>query len=410
MMRQADFPLLARHPELHYLDSAATAQKPRAVLDAVRSYYERANANPNRGAYALSVRATDAYEGARARVARFFGLADPRCLLFTRGTTEALNLLATAWGRSAVGAGDEIIVSRLEHHSNFVPWQQLALAQRAAFRIVELTPDGRIDLDHLRRLVTPRTKVIALAHVSNVLGTATPLDEIVAIARRVGALVVVDGAQGAPRLPVAFDALGIDAYAFSGHKMGAPMGIGGLLARRELLEAIPPYQMGGGQIEFVYDDRTTWAPLPQKFEAGTPNVGGAVGLAAAIDYVATIGMDTIARHERDLSIAATDVLEQIEGIRVFGPAAADRCGVIAFTLADVHPHDLATILDQDSVCIRAGHHCAQPLMRALGVPATARASFGIYNDAQDIVALVDGVRKAQALFGGVAEPVDAAAG
>ena len=291
-MRRADFPLLVRSPDLHYLDSAATAQKPAVVLDAIRAFYETSYANPHRGAYALATRATDAYHAARARIGHFFGAADPASVVFTRGTTEAINLLASSWGAANVRQGDEIIVTRLEHHSNFVPWQQLALRQGATLRIAELTADGRIDLEHLRRLMTPKTKVLAVAHVSNVLGSVTPLEEIGAIGHSHGAaLVVVDGAQGAPHRPVAFDALDIDAYTFSGHKLGGPMGIGGLLARRALLEAMPPYQTGGGQIEFVYDDRTTWAPLPQRFEAGTPNVADAVGLAAAVEYVDNVGLD-----------------------------------------------------------------------------------------------------------------------
>lgn len=399
-MHRADYPLLARNPSLHYLDSAATAQKPAPVLDAMRAFYETTYANPNRGAYGLSVRATDAYQEARDRVARFFGVADPACLIFTRGATEGLNLLATAWGRASVGPGDEIVVTRLEHHSNFVPWQQLALARGARLRIAELTSRGEgIDVDHLRDLVTPRTRVVAVGHLSNVLGAVAPLAAISAIARRVGALVVVDGAQAAPHLPVRFDALDIDAYAFSAHKLGGPMGIGGLIARRSILDAMPPYQMGGGQIEFVSDDHTTWAPLPNKFEAGTPNVAGAVGLAAATAYMEAIGWDEIVRHERALTTLATRELEAVGGVRLFGPPAAERCAVIGFTLDGVHPHDLATVLDQDGVCIRAGHHCAQPLMRGLGVPATARASFGIYNDVADIAALIAGIRKAQTLFG-----------
>jgi cysteine desulfurase/selenocysteine lyase len=409
MSRRTDFPLLVRNPGMHYLDSAATAQKPRVVLDALRTFYETAYANPHRGSYALSMRATDAYHAARERIARFAGAVDSTGVIFTRGTTEAINLLATAWGRAAVGPGDEIVVTRLEHHSNFVPWQQLALAQGAAFRIAELTPDGDIDLDRLRRIVTPRTKVVAVAHVSNVLGAEIPLQEITAIARAVGARIVVDGAQGAPHIPVAFDERGIDAYAFSGHKLGGPMGIGVLVARREFLESMPPYQMGGGQIEFVNDDRTTWAPLPNKFEAGTPNVGDAVGLAAAVEYLDGIGMAEVARHARDLSAIAVRELRLVEGVRVFGPPITARCGVVSFTLDGVHPHDLATILDQDGVAIRAGHHCAQPLMRALQVPATARASFAIHNDASDVTALVAGVRKAQAIFGGVGTPAHAAA-
>ena len=396
---RADFPLLAGDPTLHYLDSAATTQKPRVVLDAMRAYYERDNANPHRGAYALSVRATDRYHESRERIARFLGVADPATLIFTRGTTEALNLVATAWGRSHVGAGDEIVITRLEHHANFVTWQQLARDVGATLRICELTDDGRLDLAALRGMVGRKTKVIAFGHVSNALGTINPVEAIVAIAQSVGALTVCDGAQGAPHLPVNLDRLGVDFYAFSGHKMCGPMGIGGLVGRRALLDAMGPYQTGGDMIERVDDDRTTWNVLPHKFEAGTPNVAGAVGLAAAVGYLESLGMDAVTRHERALMAHATQRLSRIEALHVHGPPAAERSGVLSFTLADIHPHDLATILDGDGVCIRAGHHCAQPLMRKLGVAATARASFYVYNDESDVDALVTALEKARTLFG-----------
>jgi len=404
---RADFPLLVRQPALRYLDSAATAQKPGRVLDAVREFYETSYANPHRGAYALSARATDCYHEARSDVARFFGVRDAACLTFTRGTTESLNLVATAWGMHNIHRGDEIVVTRLEHHANFVPWQQLALARGATFRIVELTPDGRVDLDHLRHVVTARTKVVAVAHVSNALGTITPLADVAAIARGVGALIVVDGAQSAPHMAVDVDALDIDFYAFSGHKMGAPTGIGGLIGRRAILEAMSPYQMGGDMIELVGDERTSWNVLPHKFEAGTPNVGGAVGLGAAVRYLESVGMREIRRHEQALTALATERMGSIPGVHLYGPPAADRSGVVSFTVDGIHAHDLATILDQEGVCIRAGHHCAQPLLRRLGVGATARASFFIYNDASDVDALVSGVRSAQALFHGVAASGDA---
>jgi cysteine desulfurase/selenocysteine lyase len=398
--RRSDFPLLARNPGLHYLDSAATSQKPRAVLDAMRQYYEHDNANPHRGAYDLSARATERYHAARARIARFLGVADADCLIFTRGTTEALNLVATAWGGDAnVGAGDEIVVTGLEHHANFVPWQQLALARGARFTVCPLTEDHHVDLDAMRTLVTSRTRVVAFNHVSNALGTVNPVREIAAIARGVGALAVCDGAQAAPHMRVAFDALGVDFYAFSGHKMCGPMGIGGLIGRRAILEAMPPYQFGGDMIEIVRDERSTWNVLPHKFEAGTPNVGDAVGLAAACDYLDAIGMDDVLAHERGLVRLATERLSRIEGLRVYGPKPSERSGVVSFTLGDIHPHDLATILDEDGVCIRAGHHCAQPLMRRLGVSATARASFYVYNDESDVDALVRALERAKTLFG-----------
>jgi cysteine desulfurase/selenocysteine lyase len=397
--RRADFPLLAANPGLHYLDSAATSQKPHVVLDAMRHYYEHDNANPHRGAYELSARATERYHGARARIARFLGAADADCLIFTRGTTEALNLVATAWGMANVGAGDEIVVTALEHHANFVPWQQLALARRARFHICPLTADHHVDLDALRALVGPRTKIVAFNHVSNALGTVNPVREIAAIAHAAGALSVCDGAQSAPHLRVSFDSLGVDFYAFSGHKMCGPMGIGGLIGRRTILEAMSPYQFGGDMIEFVRDDHSTWNVLPHKFEAGTPNVADAVGLAAACEYLDAIGMDNVLSHERAMVRLATERLEQIEGLRVYGPKPSERSGVVSFTLGDIHPHDLATILDQEGVCIRAGHHCAQPLMRRLGVSATARASFYVYSDESDVEALVRALERAKALFG-----------
>jgi cysteine desulfurase / selenocysteine lyase len=399
---RSDFPLLAGAPELHYLDSAATSQKPRAVLDAMRGYYERDNANPHRGAYALSARATDRYHAARERVAAFAGIADAAALVFTRGTTEGLNLVASTWGRANVMAGDEVVVTAMDHHANFVPWQQLALDRGARVRVAELTAGGEIDVDHLASLLGPRTRVVAFPHVSNALGTVNPVVEIARLVKeRSGALVVCDGAQGAPHLPVAFDRLaaaGVDFYAFSGHKMCGPMGIGALLGRRALLEAMPPYQMGGDMIEWVHDDRSTWNVLPHKFEAGTPNVADAVGLAAAVEYLDGIGMDAVLAHERHLVRLATERLSALDGVTVYGPPPSRRSGVVSFTLPDVHPHDLATILDERGVCIRAGHHCAQPLMRRLGVAATARASFYVYSDERDVDALVAGVEAARRLF------------
>lgn len=398
--RRKDFPLLAADPDLHYLDSASTSQKPRVVLDAVREFYETSNANPHRGAYALSVAATDCYQGARDRVAKFLGIADSDCLIFTRGTTESINLVASAWGRANVQRDDEIIVTALEHHANFVPWQQLAIERGAKFRICELTAEGRIDLDCLRSMISRRTRIVAFSHVSNALGTVNPVREIVSIVReRSDALTVCDGAQSAPHLRVSYDDLGVDFYAFSGHKMLGPMGIGGLAGKRSILEAMPPYQTGGDMIEFVYDESTTWNVLPHKFEAGTPNAAGAVGLAAAAEYLDSIGMDEVLAHERTLMASAQLLLSRLDGIRIYGPPATERSGVLSFTLDDVHPHDLATILDGEGVCIRAGHHCAQPLMRRLDLPATARASFYVYNDEGDIDALVAGVLKAKEVFG-----------
>jgi cysteine desulfurase/selenocysteine lyase len=395
-----DFPLLVNNPGLHYLDSAATAQKPKVVLDALRDFYETANANPHRGAYALSVRATECYHQSRVRVAKFLGVRDSDCLIFTRGTTEGLNLVAGSWGMANVSSDDEIVVTAMDHHANFVPWQVLAMRRGAKFRVCELTPDGKIDLDFLSGLLNKRTKIVAVSHVSNALGTINPIAEVARLVReKTDAILVCDGAQSAPHFPVSFDSLGVDFYAFSGHKMLGPMGIGGLIGTREMLEEMPPYQTGGDMIEFVHDDRTTWNVLPHKFEAGTPNAANAVGLAAAVEYLDKIGMDRVRAHERALMSAAQERLATIEGLHIYGPPASERSGVLSFTLGDVHPHDLATILDGEGVCIRAGHHCAQPLMRRLDVPATARASFYVYNDESDIDALVAGIHKAREIFG-----------
>lgn len=394
-----DFPLLAANPAMHYLDSAATSQKPRVVLDALRTFYETANANPHRGAYALSAAATDAYHDARVTVARFLGVADPDCLVFTRGTTESMNLVASSWGRANVRAGDEILLTALEHHANFVPWQQLAKASGATLRIVELTADQTIDVASMRAMVNERTRLVAITHVSNAVGSITPLADVVRIVRsRSAAVIVVDGAQAVPHLPVDFDALDIDFYAFSGHKMLGPMGIGGLVGRRALLEAMPPYQFGGDMIEWVHDTDSTWNVIPHKFEAGTPNAADAVGLAAAVRYLASLDMRQVRAHELALLELADARLRSMPGVTVFGPSAAQRSGVVSFAVDGVHPHDLATIFDQRGVCIRAGHHCAQPLMRRLGVSATARASFYVYSDASDVDALCSAVEAAQTMF------------
>lgn len=398
---RADFPLLAGLPELHYLDSAATSQKPRAVLDAQRWFYEHVNANPHRGAYALSAAATDAYHEARVKVARFLGVSDSDTLIFTRGTTESINLVAGSWGRANVRVGDEIVVSAIEHHANYVPWQQLALATGATLRVVELTLSGEIDLDHLQSTVNAKTKIVALTHVSNALGSITPLDEVVRIVRAASpAIILIDGAQGAPHLSVNFDALDIDFYAFSGHKMLGPMGIGGLVGRRALLEAMPPYQFGGDMIEWVNDFDSTWNAVPHKFEAGTPNAADAVGLGAAADYLTALGMAQVRAHEHVLLEYALAQLSSVPGCEVHGPPPSRRSGVVSFAMQDIHPHDLATILDQHGVCVRAGHHCAQPLMRRLGVSSTARASFYVYSDASDVDALCGALMSARELFAG----------
>lgn len=399
LVSRSDFPLLAANPGLHYLDSAATSQKPRAVIDAIVQYYEHDNANPHRGAYALSARATERYHASRERVARFMGASDPDRLIFTRGTTEALNLVATSWGTN-VGRGDAIVITALEHHANFVPWQQLALAKGASLRICQLTSEGLIDIDHLYALLADgKVKVVAFAHVSNALGSINPVAEIAAAAREAGAISVCDGAQAVPHLPIRFDSLGVDFYAFSGHKMLGPMGCGGLIGRRALLEAMPPYQMGGDMIEWVEDDWTTWNVLPHKFEAGTPNVADAVGLAAACEYLDGIGMDRVRAHEVELLSLAHERLLAIPGVRLYGPASVEqKSGVVSFTLEGVHPHDIAQVLDEAGVCVRAGHHCAQPLMRRLEVAATARASFYVYNTAEDVEALAAAIARAAEVF------------
>lgn len=396
---RADFPLLAGAPALHYLDSAATAQKPQRVLDAIQHFYANDNANPHRGAYALSARATERYHDARATVAAFIGATDVDCTLFVRGTTEAMNLVAYGWGDRHVGAGDAIVVTAMDHHASFVTFQQLAIRTGAEFRIAELTTDGQIDMVQLASLLDHRVKLVAMPHVSNALGTINPVREIAAMAHAVGAVLVCDGAQGVPHLTVDVEALDVDFYAFSGHKLGGPMGIGVLWGRRRLLEATAPWQFGGDMIEVVGDQQTTFNTLPHRFEAGTPNAADAVGLAAACDYLTHLGMDAVRAHERQLTAHLMAALEPLDGIRIFGPADANaRSGVVSFAFDDVHAHDLATILDEHGVCVRAGHHCAQPLMRRLGIPATARASVWVHSTPEDVAALVTALQHAKTLF------------
>ena len=396
---RSDFPLLADAPALHYLDSAATAQKPRVVLDALQQFYERDNANPHRGAYELSARATERYHDARATIARFIGATDADCTLFLRGTTEAMNLVAYGWGDAHIGAGDAIVVTAMDHHASFVTFQQLARRTGAEFRIAELTDDGRIDMESLRLMLDSRVKLVAFPHVSNALGTINPVTEIVAMAHAVGAVVVCDGAQAVPHLSVGVEALGVDFYAFSGHKVGGPMGIGVLWGRRALLETMSPWQFGGDMIEIVGDQTTTFNTLPHRFEAGTPNAADAVGLAAACDYLTTLGMDRVRAHEVELTALMLDELQVLDGIRIFGPMnPQERSGVVSFAFEDVHAHDLATILDEHGVCVRAGHHCAQPLMRRLGVPATARASVWVHSTPDDLRALMTALQHAKSLF------------
>jgi len=400
---RADFPILREtvngHP-IVYLDNAASTQKPEAVIRAVETHYRRDNANVHRGIHELSNRATDAYEHARLRVAALFGIADHAELLWTRGTTEGLNLIAYSWGQANLRPGDEILLSVLEHHSNLVPWQLLAQRTGARLRFLQLDDQGRLDLSGLDTLLGERTRLVSLAHVSNALGTVNPISYLAERAHAVGALMVVDGAQSAPHLPVDVPSLGCDFYAFSGHKMLGPTGIGGLWGRREILEAMPPFHGGGDMIEWVELENSTYAPIPNKFEAGTPNIAGAVGLAAAADYLAEIGREAIVAHERQLLAYAIERLGEIPDLRVLGPRdLAERSGVVSFTLADIHPHDLATILDSRGVAIRAGHHCAQPLMKCLGVGSTARASFCLYNTLDEVDQLVDALQDARKRFG-----------
>ena len=400
LVDRSQFPLLAGAPALRYLDSAATAQKPQAVLDAIRDYYTHDNANPHRGAYELSVRATERYHAARLSVARFIGAqADADTVLFTRGATEAMNLVANTYGTANVRAGDRIVVTRMEHHANFVPWQQLAKRVGAEFVIVELTPSGEIDLDAMRAALQGPVRIVALPHVSNVLGTINPVAEIAAMAHAAGAVVVCDGAQAVPHIAVDVHALGVDFYAFSGHKLGGPTGIGALWGKRALLEQMPPWQLGGDMIEFVRDDDTSWNVIPHKFEAGTPNVGGAVGMGAACDWLHALGIDRVRAHEQTLVAQALTALHAIDGVTTYGPPAERRSGAVSFSVEGVHPHDLAQLLDAEGICVRAGHHCAQPLMRFIGQPATARASFWVYNDASDVTALATAVRRAKERFG-----------
>jgi len=398
---RADFPILARKENgkrLVYLDNAATSQKPRKVIDAIVHYYSEHNANVHRGAYTLAVEATDAYEAARTAVARFVNAWSPEGVIFTRGTTESINLVAGSWGRAFVHGGDHVVVTAMDHHSNIVPWQILCREKGATLRMVEITRDGRIDLIDFGRALEDSPKIVAFPYVSNSLGTVNPAAQLIRLAHAAGALTIVDGAQSSPHVRVDVRALDCDFYALSGHKMLGPMGSGALVAKPELLEIMPPYHGGGEMIERVWDDHSSWNKVPHKFEGGTPNVEAAVGLGAAIAYLEQLGMEKIAEHEQEMVRITIERLSQVDGVTVYGPKD-HRAGVVPFTYGDVHPHDLATILDRDGVCIRAGHHCTQPLMRRLGVAATARASFYIYNDVDDIDALVTAVRKAGELFG-----------
>ncbi len=395
-----DFPILAQqvhgHP-LVYLDNAATSQKPRVVIDAISRYYERDNANIHRGVHFLSEHATGEHEAARRTVQQFINAADTHEIIFVRGATEGINLVAQTYGRTHVGAGDEILVSAMEHHSNIVPWQMLCEEKGARLRVIPVNDRGELLLDDVQKLLTPKVKLLAVTHVSNALGTVVPLRQIVEIAHAAGVPVLVDGAQAVPHIKVDVQELDCDFYAFSGHKVYGPTGIGVLYGKSELLSLMPPYQGGGDMIRSVTFEKTTYNALPYKFEAGTPDIAGAIGLGKAIEYLNQLGIENIAAHEHDLLTYATESLLAIPGIRLIG-TASDKAAVISFVMDEIHPHDIGTILDREGIAIRTGHHCAQPVMQRFGIPATARASFALYNTRQEVDALVAGIKKVQEVF------------
>lgn len=395
------FPILHQeingHP-LVYLDNAATSQKPQVVIDAIKRYYEWENSNVHRGVHTLGSRATDAYEGAREKVARFINAESSEQIIFTRGTTTALNLVASSYARSVCGPGDEIVLTEMEHHSNLIPWQQAAIAVGATLKYIPLQPDGTIRVEDVEALITERTKVVAIAYVSNVMGVVHPVKQIAEIAHRHGAVIVVDGAQSTPHMKVDVQDLDCDFYALSGHKMCAPTGIGALYGKKALLESMEPIEFGGEMINDVGLYESNWKELPWKFEGGTPIIAGAVGLGAAIDFLEEIGMDAIEQHETQLAAYAMNRISEIDGITIYGPRER-KVGLVTFNLGDVHPHDVATVLDAQGVAIRAGHHCCQPLMRWLKVSSTARASFYLYNTEEDVDRLVSALIQTKEYFG-----------
>jgi cysteine desulfurase/selenocysteine lyase len=398
---RADFPILARQINgrpLSYLDSGASAQQPNQVLEAVSYYASHQHANVHRGIHTLSQVATSVFEGARETVRSYLNARSTREIIFVRGTTEAINLVAASYGRGAVGPGDEVLISQLEHHANIVPWQLLCAERGARLIALPLTPEGQVDVEEFRRHLNSRTRMVALAHVSNVLGTVLPVQELTAIAHQHGVPVLLDGAQAIAHEDIDVQALDCDFYAFSGHKMYAPTGIGVLYGREALLKAMPPWQSGGDMILTVSIQGSTWNELPYKFEAGTPNISGAVGLAAAFDYIRGVGRAAIAAHEHELAAHASEVLQRIPGLKLIGTAPG-KAAVISFTLAGVHPHDIGTILDHEGVAIRTGHHCAMPLMDYLGLPATARVSFACYNTHADVEALEHALQRVREVFG-----------
>ncbi|WP_202080335.1 cysteine desulfurase [Caldalkalibacillus salinus] len=396
------FPILDQevngHP-LVYLDSAATSHKPTEVIEKVSKYYQAYNSNVHRGVHTLGNYATEGYEGAREKVRKFINAKSTKEIIYTRGTTTALNIVATSYAREHCQEGDEIVITPMEHHSNLIPWQQVARITGATLKYIPLQEDGSISLDDVRETVTPQTKVVAMVHVSNVLGTINPIKEVTQIAHENGAVMVVDGAQSTPHMKVDVQDLNCDFFAFSGHKMCAPTGIGVLYGKKKLLEKMEPVEFGGEMIDFVELHESTWKELPWKFEGGTPIIAGAIGLGAAIDFLESIGFDHIQQHEHELVQYAMEKLNDINGFRLYGPK--ERGGLITFNLDDVHPHDLATVLDAEGIAVRAGHHCAQPLMKWLDVSATARASFYIYNTKADVDRLVEGLIKTKEYFGDV---------
>jgi cysteine desulfurase/selenocysteine lyase len=395
-----DFPILrtmVHGKPLVYLDNAATTQKPRAVVDRIVRYYTHENANVHRGVHMLSERATDAYEEARRTVARLLNTADPKEIVFVRGTTEAINLVAQAYGRGHVGHGDEIIITVMEHHSNIVPWQMLCEEKGARLRVVPMTDEGELRLDAYAALLSERTRLVAVSHVSNAVGTVNPIAQITKAARARGIPVLVDGAQAVAHMRVDVQALDCDFYTFSGHKLFGPTGIGVLYGKAALLDAMPPYQGGGDMISSVTFERTLYNVLPYKFEAGTPDIAGAVGLAAAIEYVESVGLDRISRYERDLLAYGTRALAAVPGLRLTG-TASEKSGILSFVLDGVHPHDVGTILDREGVAVRTGHHCCQPLMARLGVPATSRASLSLYNTREELDALAGALARVREVF------------
>ena len=395
-----DFPVLRQmvngYP-LVYLDNAATSQKPQCVIDALVHYYTTQNSNVHRGVHTLSQHATDDYEAARSKVRRFINAAEDHELIYVRGATEAINLVAQTYGRQNIGAGDEIIISGMEHHSNIVPWQILAQENGAVLKVVPFNDDGELLLDEYEKLLSPRTKLVSMVHQSNALGTINPMQTVIELAHSRGVPVLVDGAQSIPHIPIDVQKLGCDFFAFSGHKLYGPTGIGVLYGREELLEQMPPYQAGGEMIRSVTFEKTLYNVLPHKFEAGTPNIAGSIGLGAAIDYIDSLGMEQIAAYEKELLDYGTDCLSRIGGLKLIG-TAREKGGILSFTLGDIHPHDIGTILDSRGIAIRTGHHCAQPVMQRYAIPATARASLAFYNTKAEIDTLVEGIDRVLEVF------------